>query len=219
MMFFQIDTTQSKKSMNTDDDTPRKPVEMEDVSFHQCVNLSRFEKDGVISFVPPDGDFELLTYRLSTNVKPLVTVEPVVDNHGSKIDYLVKIKSQFRNNCVANDCQIVVPVPQFATTPKFRTSIGTVVYNPENDSMIWKIKQLQGGGRDHFVRAQFSIPSVTVDETPRKQQPISVKFEIPYFTVSGLQVRYLKIVEKNERYTAMPWVRYITKAGDYQIRL
>jgi hypothetical protein len=30
-----------------------------------------------------------------------------------------------------------------------------------------------------------------------KRAPISVKFEIPYFTVSGIQVRYLKIVEKS----------------------
>jgi len=27
--------------------------------------------------------------------------------------------------------------------------------------------------------------------------PIQVKFEIPYFSVSGIQVRYLKIVEKS----------------------
>lgn len=43
--------------------------------------------------------------------------------------------------------------------------------------------------------------------------PISVKYEIPYFTVSGIQVRYLKIVEKSG-YQALPWVRYITKNGD-----
>lgn len=30
-----------------------------------------------------------------------------------------------------------------------------------------------------------------------KRAPITVKFEIPYFTVSGIQVRYLKIVEKS----------------------
>jgi AP-1 complex subunit mu len=40
--------------------------------------------------------------------------------------------------------------------------------------------------------------------------PITVKFEIPYFTVSGIQVRYLKIVEKSG-YQALPWVRYITQ--------
>lgn len=27
--------------------------------------------------------------------------------------------------------------------------------------------------------------------------PITVKFEIPYFTVSGIQVRYLKIIERS----------------------
>lgn len=35
---------------------------------------------------------------------------------------------------------------------------------------------------------------------------IQVKFEIPYFTVSGIQVRYLKIIEKSG-YQALPWVR------------
>ena len=32
-----------------------------------------------------------------------------------------------------------------------------------------------------------------------------------------LQVRYLKIIEKSG-YQALPWVRYITQNGDYQLR-
>jgi len=51
-----------------------------------------------------------------------------------------------------------------------------------------------------------------------KRAPISVKFEIPYFTVSGIQVRYLKVVEK-AGYSSLPWVRYITQNGDdYTLR-
>ena len=46
-------------------------------------------------------------------------------------------------------------------------------------------------------------------------RPIAVNFEIPYYTASGLQVRYLKIVEKS----GYPWVRYITRNGDYQLRM
>ena len=46
-----------------------------------------------------------------------------------------------------------------------------------------------------------------------KRPPITARFEIPYFTVSGIQVRYLKIVEKSG-YQALPWVRYITQNGD-----
>ena len=49
-------------------------------------------------------------------------------------------------------------------------------------------------------------------------RPIAVNFEIPYYTASSLQVRYLKIVEKSG-YQALPWVRYITRNGDYQLRM
>ena len=36
--------------------------------------------------------------------------------------------------------------------------------------------------------------------------------------VSGIQVRYLKIIEKSG-YQALPWVRYITKNGKYELRM
>jgi hypothetical protein len=32
---------------------------VEDVSFHPCVRLSVFDRDRVVSFVPPDGDFKV----------------------------------------------------------------------------------------------------------------------------------------------------------------
>lgn len=55
-------------------------------------------------------------------------------------------------------------------------------------------------------------------EDPDKRPPIAVKFEIPYFTTSGIQVRYLKVIEKSG-YQAFPWVRYITQNGDYFLRM
>lgn len=33
---------------------------LEDVTFHQCVNLSTFEAQKVVTFIPPDGEFELM---------------------------------------------------------------------------------------------------------------------------------------------------------------
>jgi len=77
------------------------------------------------------------------------------------------------------------------------------------------------------MRAHFGLPSISasdVDKSSKKKSdeawkaPIAVKFEIPYFTVSGIQVRYLKIIEKSG-YQALPWVRYITANGDYQLRM
>lgn len=83
---------------------------------------------------------------------------------------------------------------------------------------MWKIKQF-GGGKEFLMRAELGLPSVRGDDDKgggmmggfggsmggigggKGKRPISVKFEIPYFTTSGIQVRYLKIIEpKVSRY-------------------
>merc|ERR1712063_185489 len=171
-----------------------KAIEMEDVNFHQCVRLAKFETDRTISFIPPDGSFELMSYRLNTQVKPLIRVEAIVKRHQrSRLEYTMKARSQFK------------------------ASMGKVQYKPEIDALVWTIKQFQGG-RELMLVASFGLPSISDEENPDDRPPVKVQFEIPYFTVSGIQVRYLKIIEKSG-YQAMPWVRYITNSGDYQIRI
>lgn len=57
---------------------------IDDCSFHPCVRYGRFEKDRVVSFVPPDGQFELMRYRvpdhLQMNVTPPVYCNPTVSD-------------------------------------------------------------------------------------------------------------------------------------------
>lgn len=189
-----------------------KAVEMEDVKFHQCVRLSRFENDRTISFIPPDGEFELMSYRLNTQIKPLIWAEAVVERHeGSRIEFMVKVKAQFKRRSTANNVEVLINVPDDADSPKFRAAIGSVSYAPELSAMVWKIKQL-AGGKEYLMRAHFGLPSVRDEESIVRRTPINVKFEIPYFTVSGIQVRYLKIVEKSG-YQALRSYPYLHQPG------
>lgn len=199
--------------------TKGKAIDLDDIKFHQCVRLARFENDRTISFIPPDGAFDLMTYRLSTQVRPLIWVEATVERHSrSRVEYMVKAKSQFKERSTATNVEIELPVPPDAITPGVRTSMGTAVYAPEREAMLWKIKSFPGG-KEYMLRAKFGLPSVAAEEdTAERRPPIRVKFEIPYFTVSGIQVRYLKIIEKSG-YQALPWVRYITMAGEYELRM
>ncbi|KAF9673431.1 hypothetical protein SADUNF_Sadunf10G0023800 [Salix dunnii] len=199
--------------------TKGKAIDLEDIKFHQCVRLARFENDRTISFIPPDGAFDLMTYRLSTQVKPLIWVEAQVERHSrSRVEMMVKARSQFKERSTATNVEIELPVAIDASNPNIRTSMGSASYAPENDALLWKIKSFPGG-KEYMLRAEFSLPSITAEEaTPERKAPIRVKFEIPYFTVSGIQVRYLKIIEKSG-YQALPWVRYITMAGEYELRL
>lgn len=103
-------------------------------------------------------------------------------------------------------------MPEDADSPRFRTNIGSVHYAPEQSAIIWKIKQF-GGSKEFLMRAEMGLPSVKGDDEHgggmtggfggsmggaqggKGKRPITVKFEIPYFTTSGIQVRYLKIIE------------------------
>lgn len=50
------------KGLNTEEQVRSgKPVVViDDCQFHQCVKLSKFETEHSISFIPPDGEFELM---------------------------------------------------------------------------------------------------------------------------------------------------------------
>ncbi len=68
------------------------------------------------------------------------------------------------------------------------------------------------------LKISISLPSVpSANREVFMSRPIELAFEIPYFTVSGILIRYLKIEDKSN-YKASPFVRYITKNGKYYIR-
>ncbi|KAH1083012.1 hypothetical protein J1N35_022773 [Gossypium stocksii] len=176
--------------------TKGKATDLEDIKFHQCVRLARFENDRTISFIPPDGSFDLMTYRLSTQVKPLIWVEAQVEKHSrSRVEIMVKARSQFKERSIivlyntATNVEIMVPVAADASSPNVPTSMGSAAYAPENDALLWKIRSFPGG-KEYMLRAEFTLPGIADEEaTQERKAPIRVKFEIPYFTVSGIQLR------------------------------
>ena len=194
-------------------------LEMEDLKFHQCVNKKKYENDRTIEFIPPDGEFELMSYRLDMNIKPLISCKVEIKNHSeTRIEYIVKAKTNFKNRSVANNVSIYLPVPLDIQNATFKTTSGSVVYLSDREDLLWFIKRFEGQC-ELDMTCSFGVPTVRIDD-PNKhlKRPIQISFEIPYFTVSGFQVRYMKIVEKSG-YEAVPWVRYFTRNGEYNIRI
>ena len=137
----------------------------------------------------------------------------------TKMKYLVKAKSNCKPKSTANNVCIMIPVPVDLQNPLFKSSLGSVTYSPDKEVLIWNIKRFPGMKETNLI-IQFNVPSLRANDTKAKylKKPIEVKFEIPSFTVSGIQVRYLKITEASG-YQAYPYVKYITKNGEYQIRM
>ena len=58
------------------------------------MRLNKFDAERLITFIPPDGEFELMSYRVDTHVKPLIKVTATVENFTkSKIEYVIKAQT------------------------------------------------------------------------------------------------------------------------------
>ncbi len=142
--------------------TANRTVEMDDLKFHQCVNLNKFESERAIEFVPPDGEFELMSYRLDIQLKPLIWVEVAIENHSAtKIEYIVKARTNFKNRSVANNVDIFVPVPNDIQNATFKTPSGSVVYLSDREDLLWNIKTFEGQC-EIVMRCTFNVPTVRI---------------------------------------------------------
>jgi hypothetical protein len=112
------------------------------------------------------------------------------------------------------------PAPQVPlTTARVRVTVGTgtAKYVPEHNAVIWKVRRFGGGSEVVFNGEIELIPTTSTKVKPWVRPPITVDFQVPMFTASGLHVRSLKIYERSN-YETTKWVRYLTRSGTYQHR-
>lgn len=191
-------------------------VTLEDCQFHQCVKLGKFDADRIISFVPPDGEFELMRYRATENVNLPFKVHAIVNEVGkSKVEYSIAIKANYGSKLFATNVIVRVPTPLNAARITERVSQGKAKYEPEQNNIVWKIPRFSGQS-EYVLSAEASLTSMTNQKT-WSRPPLSLSFSLLMFTSSGLLVRYLKVFEKSN-YGSVKWVRYMTRAGSYEIR-
>jgi AP-2 complex subunit mu-1 len=86
-------------------------VELDDVQFHRCVQLGKFDADRTITFVPPDGDFELMKYRIADSVNLPFRLIPVIEEQGkTRVVMNVKAIANFSSQLFATNVTFKIPV-------------------------------------------------------------------------------------------------------------
>jgi AP-2 complex subunit mu-1 len=194
-------------------------IALDDVRLHQCVRLSKFEQERAITFIPPDGEFELMSYRITENVDCPFKILPVVAERGrTKVDITLKMKSVFDKSISANNVVIKIPCPKATATASILTiSQGKAKYEPTNEALVWRIRRFPGE-TEYVLQAELDLVPTVLEKSWTSKPPISLDFQVPMFTASGLRVRFLRVQEKSN-YKPIKWIRYVTKAGNYQHRL
>ena len=127
-----------------DAEKQQKGIQIDDIKFHQCVRLGRFDRDRSITFIPPDGLFEVMSYRVSQNINLPFKITPVIQEYpdDGRIEYSVKVRSIFESANYANNVVIKIPVPSNTASVKvFSAGNGKGKYEPDKAGIFWRIKK------------------------------------------------------------------------------
>jgi AP-2 complex subunit mu-1 len=195
-------------------------IEVDDMVFHQCVKLTNFANDRAISFIPPDGEFELMRYRKTENIGIPFTISPMVhDLPGNKLEIRVNVRSTYDSKLSANPLILAIPLPDNTADVKPTVTSGRAKFVPDQNAVVWKLSGFPGTSQ-----AEISLVVVCLAATSKASPatkltlPISAEFTIPMFSPSGLALRYLTVVERS-RYRPDKWLRYIAKSGKFEVRM
>lgn len=211
--------------------TFKDPDVIDDCSFHPCVRYNRYEHDRVISFVPADGNFELMRYRVknaSQLVNPPIFCAPqfnfgdyngvsggAVDGSLSVTIGMKPISSLIKNSgsFSVENVVVTIPFPKVIRTANLTANFGKVLYDESEKTAKWTIGKLDE--RKKMVLSGTMI--LTKDgKRPEENPPLQLDWKIPLASVSGLAVSGLSLT--GESYRPYKGVRTITKSGRYQVR-
>lgn len=192
----------------------RKPsaVSIDDCTFHRCVRLGKFDAERTITFIPPDGEFELMRYRVTENVRLPFKVKPNVQTDTkNKLTFHIQIKADFPGNTYADNVVVKIPTPPNTSNTRIQQTKGRAKYEPEQKAIVWRIKRFPGMS-EHTISVDIDMITATREKVWTRP-PISLDFSVSQFASSGVNVQFLKVYDK-AGYTAQRWVKYITRAGD-----
>ncbi|KAM3586183.1 hypothetical protein VKS41_002711 [Umbelopsis sp. WA50703] len=187
---------------------------LDDVSFHPCVRYQKWESDKILSFVPPDGHFSLMSYRVNLpgqQILPL-QVKPQFYNTGNGGKFDISINPRSTDGKPIEKIVVTIPMTKSAATVNATCNVGQYMYDPVTKSIKWEISKIQIRDRTPMLSGTYSSSSATHDIGTT----ISLQFQISMFAVSGLKVDTLRLFR--EGYKPYKGVRSVTKAGKFQIR-
>jgi AP-3 complex subunit mu len=189
------------------------PTLLDDTSFHPCVRYARFEQDRAISFIPPDGKFELLTYRISKVPMPPIYCRPQINFSLSGGTITIMTSSKHGDDKALEEVKIIVPLPKQVQNVKSNVTSGFASFNPNTKELIWNVGRMTSK-TSPSLKGDLILEqnSVIPDTTPA----VLLKFKLPFIAYSGLKIDSVNLL--NERYKPYKGVRYVTVAGKCQVR-
>lgn len=134
------------------------PGLIEECGFHPCVRYARWEREHVVSFIPPDGQFTLMTYRVADkSAAPPIFCKPAVtwrEGHGRASFTLgakpisTRIAGGAGGSLVPlselsiEDVHVTVSFPRAVKSHDLSSDTGSISLDPRTGELHWSMSRL-----------------------------------------------------------------------------
>ena len=170
------------------------PRMFDDTSFHPCVRFKRWESERILSFIPPDGNFRLMSYLIGGSGvgNPNVAI-PVFIRHqlnftsaaqgNGKLDITIGPKQTMGRN--VEGVKVEVPMPKSVLNCTLTPTQGKYTFDPVSKVLSWEVGKVDPQ-KPPNIHGTINLQSGAT--IPDSNPSINISFLINQMAVSGLKV-------------------------------
>ncbi|KAG8085419.1 hypothetical protein GUJ93_ZPchr0010g8437 [Zizania palustris] len=165
------------------------PTIINDVRFHPCVRFRPWESNQILSFVPPDGQFDLMSYRVKKLKTTPIYVKPQLtsDSGNCRVNVMVGIRND--PGKPIDSITVQFPLPPLIASADLTANYGTVDILADK-TCLWTIGQIpkdKAPSLSGNLRLEEELTHLHTFPT------FQVKFRIMGVALSGLQIDKLEV--------------------------
>jgi len=198
-------------------------VLIDDCNFYEHCNLDNFGIDRTITLNPSQGEFALMNYRTTREIRPPFRVTTSLNDAAPfKVELVMKVRAEFAQRIVAPALTLSVPVPKSTISVSFGSENKVQGQFLEKEKKVTFTLRKVTGGSEHLVTCKINLSDRHSGVSIKKEiGPVSLQFNLPLFNSSRLQVKYLQILNQATEKGQNParWIRYMTESSSYICRL
>ncbi|XP_020970967.1 AP-3 complex subunit mu isoform X2 [Arachis ipaensis] len=188
------------------------PSILDQVRFHPCVRFRPWESHQILSFVPPDGQFKLMSYRVRKLKSTPIYVKPQLTSDGGTCRLNVMVGSRNDHGKTIDSVTVQFQLPSCILSADLTSNHGTVSILADK-TCTWNIGRIP---KDKAPSMSGTMVLETGLERLHVFPTFRVGFKMMGVALSGLQIDKLDL--KTVPYRFYKGFRAVTRAGEFEVR-
>lgn len=185
----------------------------EDVTFHRCVEVEAPEAK-VIPFVPPDGPFTLMKYRVTATQSTIpVWVAPKFTWGKGTVSFEIAFKPEATLPRPLDGVEVRFQLPEGVVTPSLAAQDGRATFESITREVVWYLGLYDKKDQAILKGSASTEPGFDLGG---RFPIVSVRFVTFGTSPSGFKIDRLEI-DKVE-YKSFKGVKHVCQAGNYEFR-